>query len=106
MVLFCLLQGTHLASAGCAALKIGGCQHVEQASWNLTQLMRAPRPPTSPVLVVDGHPLTKRQQGAGICQHAHDQANEGTTCTRNESTEHQAHHIPTHHRGKAGCCAA
>ncbi|KAG8346163.1 hypothetical protein TRVL_03017 [Trypanosoma vivax] len=30
MVLFCLLQETHLASSECAALKIGGCQHVEQ----------------------------------------------------------------------------
>ncbi|KAG8344697.1 hypothetical protein TRVL_04478 [Trypanosoma vivax] len=31
MVLFCLLQETHLASAGRAALKIGGCQDVGQA---------------------------------------------------------------------------
>ncbi|KAH8609798.1 hypothetical protein ERJ75_001164800 [Trypanosoma vivax] len=31
MVLFCLLQETHLASAECAALKIGGCQRVGQA---------------------------------------------------------------------------
>ncbi|KAG8345586.1 hypothetical protein TRVL_03591 [Trypanosoma vivax] len=31
MVLFRLLQETRLASAGCAALKIGGCQHVVQA---------------------------------------------------------------------------
>ncbi|KAG8344881.1 hypothetical protein ERJ75_001572400 [Trypanosoma vivax] len=31
MVLFCLLQETHLASAECAALKIGGYQHVGQA---------------------------------------------------------------------------
>ncbi|KAH8616631.1 hypothetical protein ERJ75_000456400 [Trypanosoma vivax] len=31
MALFCLLQGTHLASAECAALKIGGYQHVGQA---------------------------------------------------------------------------
>ncbi|CCD19869.1 hypothetical protein, conserved (fragment), partial [Trypanosoma vivax Y486] len=31
MVLFCLLQETHLASAERTALKIGGCQHVGQA---------------------------------------------------------------------------
>ncbi|CCD19714.1 hypothetical protein, conserved, partial [Trypanosoma vivax Y486] len=31
MVLLCLLQETHLASAECAALKIGGYQHVGQA---------------------------------------------------------------------------
>ncbi|KAH8616307.1 hypothetical protein ERJ75_000495000 [Trypanosoma vivax] len=30
MVLFCLLQETHLASAECAALKIGGHRHVGQ----------------------------------------------------------------------------
>ncbi|KAH8612797.1 hypothetical protein ERJ75_000855900 [Trypanosoma vivax] len=30
-VLFCLLQGTRLASAECAGLKIGGCQHMWQA---------------------------------------------------------------------------
>ncbi|KAH8619313.1 hypothetical protein ERJ75_000172300 [Trypanosoma vivax] len=30
MVLFCLLQETHLASAECAALKIGSCQHVRR----------------------------------------------------------------------------
>ncbi|KAG8340465.1 hypothetical protein TRVL_08709 [Trypanosoma vivax] len=30
-VLFCLFQMTRLASAECAALKIGGCQHVVQA---------------------------------------------------------------------------
>ncbi|CCD21155.1 hypothetical protein, conserved, partial [Trypanosoma vivax Y486] len=30
MVLFCLLQEQNLASAECAALKIGGCQHVGQ----------------------------------------------------------------------------
>ncbi|KAH8617747.1 putative Reverse transcriptase (RNA dependent DNA polymerase) [Trypanosoma vivax] len=32
------------------------------ASWNLVKSIYAPRPLTSPVLVVDGHPLTKRQQ--------------------------------------------
>ncbi|KAH8616758.1 hypothetical protein ERJ75_000446600 [Trypanosoma vivax] len=32
MVLFCVLQETHLASAECAALKIGGYQHVVQGS--------------------------------------------------------------------------
>ncbi|KAH8615676.1 putative Endonuclease reverse transcriptase [Trypanosoma vivax] len=31
IVLFCLLQETHLASAKCAALKIGGYRHVAQA---------------------------------------------------------------------------
>ncbi|KAG8340599.1 putative retrotransposon hot spot protein (RHS) [Trypanosoma vivax] len=31
MVLFCLLKEARLASAECAALKIGGCQHVGQA---------------------------------------------------------------------------
>ncbi|KAG8345518.1 hypothetical protein TRVL_03654 [Trypanosoma vivax] len=31
MVLFCLLQGTRLASAECAGLKIGGCRHMWQA---------------------------------------------------------------------------
>ncbi|KAH8611337.1 hypothetical protein ERJ75_000934900 [Trypanosoma vivax] len=31
MVLFCPLQEARLASAECAALKIGGCQHVGQA---------------------------------------------------------------------------
>ncbi|KAH8604545.1 hypothetical protein ERJ75_001708300 [Trypanosoma vivax] len=31
MVLFCLLQETRLASAGCAAPTLGGCQHVGQA---------------------------------------------------------------------------
>ncbi|KAH8611471.1 hypothetical protein ERJ75_001011200 [Trypanosoma vivax] len=34
----------------------------ESASWNLAKSMHAPRPLTSPVLVVDGDPLTKRQQ--------------------------------------------
>ncbi|KAH8604004.1 hypothetical protein ERJ75_001758900 [Trypanosoma vivax] len=34
----------------------------ESASWNLAKSIYAPRPPTSPVLVVGGHPLTKRQQ--------------------------------------------
>ncbi|KAH8616210.1 hypothetical protein ERJ75_000503300 [Trypanosoma vivax] len=31
MVLFCLLQETRLASAECAGLKMGGCQHMWQA---------------------------------------------------------------------------
>ncbi|KAH8617690.1 hypothetical protein ERJ75_000349900 [Trypanosoma vivax] len=44
--------------------------------------------------------------GASIGQHAHSQVNEGNACTRNEETEHQAMHIPTHHRGRAGRCAA
>ncbi|CCD20286.1 putative Endonuclease reverse transcriptase [Trypanosoma vivax] len=78
----------------------------DPASWNLAKSIYAPRPLTSPVLVVDGHPLTKSQQGAGIGQHAHGQINEGTKCTRYEDTEDQAKHIPTHHRGRAGRCAA
>ncbi|KAH8604016.1 hypothetical protein ERJ75_001760600 [Trypanosoma vivax] len=32
------------------------------ASWNLAKSIYAPRPLTSPVLAVDGHPLSKRQQ--------------------------------------------
>ncbi|CCD20357.1 retrotransposon hot spot protein (RHS, pseudogene), putative, (fragment), partial [Trypanosoma vivax Y486] len=77
----------------------------DSASWNLVKSICAPRPLTSPVLVVDGHPLTKHQQAQALAQ-MHSQVNEGTTCTRNEDTEHQAQHIPTHHRGRAGRCAA
>ncbi|CCD20127.1 reverse transcriptase (RNA-dependent DNA polymerase) [Trypanosoma vivax Y486] len=46
MVLFCLLQETHLASAECAALKIGGYQHVGQA--------RTPHGSGASILVRDG----------------------------------------------------
>ncbi|KAG8342010.1 hypothetical protein TRVL_07164 [Trypanosoma vivax] len=46
MVLFCLLQETRLASAECAALKIGGCQHVGQA--------RAHQRDGASILVIDG----------------------------------------------------
>ncbi|KAG8339250.1 hypothetical protein TRVL_09921 [Trypanosoma vivax] len=46
MVLFCLLQATHLASVGRNALKIGGCQHVEQE--------RAPHGGGVSILVRDG----------------------------------------------------
>ncbi|CCD18752.1 hypothetical protein, conserved, partial [Trypanosoma vivax Y486] len=46
MVLFCLLQETHLASAECAALKIGGCRHVGQA--------RTPHECGASILVRDG----------------------------------------------------
>ncbi|KAG8339732.1 hypothetical protein TRVL_09440 [Trypanosoma vivax] len=46
MVLFRLLQGTHLASAECAALKIGGYQRVEQA--------RTPRGRGASISVIDG----------------------------------------------------
>ncbi|KAH8619289.1 hypothetical protein ERJ75_000174500 [Trypanosoma vivax] len=46
MVLFCLLQETHLASAECAALKIGGYQHVGQA--------RTPHGGGAAVVVRDG----------------------------------------------------
>ncbi|CCD19850.1 retrotransposon hot spot protein, putative [Trypanosoma vivax Y486] len=38
------------------------------ASWNLVKSICAPRPLTSPVLVVDGHPLTKRQQAQALAQ--------------------------------------
>ncbi|CCD18742.1 hypothetical protein ERJ75_001034500 [Trypanosoma vivax] len=46
MVLFCLLQETHLASAECAALKIGGYQHVGKA--------RAPHGGVASILVIEG----------------------------------------------------
>ncbi|KAH8607741.1 hypothetical protein ERJ75_001383100 [Trypanosoma vivax] len=46
MVLFCLLQETHLASAECAALKIGGYQHVGKA--------RTPQRGGVSILVRDG----------------------------------------------------
>ncbi|KAH8614862.1 putative Reverse transcriptase (RNA dependent DNA polymerase) [Trypanosoma vivax] len=36
------------------------------ASWNLAKSMYAPRPLTPPVLVVDGHPLTKHQQAQAL----------------------------------------
>ncbi|KAG8341599.1 hypothetical protein TRVL_07577 [Trypanosoma vivax] len=38
----------------------------DSASWNLVKSIRAPRPLTSPVPVVDGHPLTKRQQAQAL----------------------------------------
>ncbi|CCD20331.1 hypothetical protein, conserved in T.vivax [Trypanosoma vivax Y486] len=46
MVLFCLLQEARLASAECAALKMGGCQHVGQA--------RTPHRAVASILVRDG----------------------------------------------------
>ncbi|CCD12793.1 unnamed protein product, partial [Trypanosoma congolense IL3000] len=46
MVLFCLFQETHLASAECAALKVGGYQHVGQA--------RTPHGGEVSILVRDG----------------------------------------------------
>ncbi|KAG8339568.1 hypothetical protein TRVL_09604 [Trypanosoma vivax] len=46
MVLLCLLQETRLASAECAPLKIGGCQHVGQA--------RTPHGGGASILVSDG----------------------------------------------------
>ncbi|CCD18729.1 hypothetical protein, conserved in T. vivax, (fragment), partial [Trypanosoma vivax Y486] len=46
MVLFCLLQETRLASAGCAALKIGGYQAVGQA--------RTPHGRGVSILVIEG----------------------------------------------------
>ncbi|KAH8617129.1 hypothetical protein ERJ75_000407200 [Trypanosoma vivax] len=38
----------------------------DSASWNLVKSIYAPRPLTSPVPVVDGHPLTKRQQAQAL----------------------------------------
>ncbi|KAH8603223.1 hypothetical protein ERJ75_001842400 [Trypanosoma vivax] len=38
----------------------------QSLSWNLVKSIYAPRPLTSPVLVVDGHPLTKRQQAQAL----------------------------------------
>ncbi|KAH8616335.1 putative Reverse transcriptase (RNA dependent DNA polymerase) [Trypanosoma vivax] len=38
----------------------------DSASWNLVKSIYAPRPLTSPVLVVDGHPLTKRQRAQAL----------------------------------------
>ncbi|CCD16992.1 unnamed protein product [Trypanosoma congolense IL3000] len=40
----------------------------DSASWNLVKSIYAPRPLTSPVLVVDGHPLTKRQQAQALAK--------------------------------------
>ncbi|CCD18828.1 putative Endonuclease reverse transcriptase [Trypanosoma vivax] len=40
----------------------------DSASWNLVKSICAPQPLTSPVLVVDGHPLTKRQQAQALAQ--------------------------------------
>ncbi|CCD20566.1 hypothetical protein, conserved, partial [Trypanosoma vivax Y486] len=40
----------------------------DSASWNLVTSIYAPRPLTSLVLVVDGHPLTKRQQAQALAQ--------------------------------------
>ncbi|KAG8341299.1 hypothetical protein ERJ75_001313200 [Trypanosoma vivax] len=40
----------------------------ESVSWNLVKSIYAPRPLTSPVLVVDGHPLTKHQQAQALAQ--------------------------------------
>ncbi|KAH8605318.1 hypothetical protein ERJ75_001627500 [Trypanosoma vivax] len=41
---------------------------MESASWNLVKSICAPRPLTSPLLVVDGHPLTKPQQAQALAQ--------------------------------------
>ncbi|KAH8615161.1 hypothetical protein ERJ75_000612800 [Trypanosoma vivax] len=59
MVLFCLLQETHLASAECAALKIGGYQHVGQA--------RTPHGGGVSILVRDnvGVEVGVRKEGSG-----------------------------------------
>ncbi|KAH8612757.1 putative Reverse transcriptase (RNA dependent DNA polymerase) [Trypanosoma vivax] len=38
----------------------------DSASWNLVKSICAARPPTSLVLVADGHPLTKRQQAQAL----------------------------------------
>ncbi|KAH8610707.1 hypothetical protein ERJ75_001074300 [Trypanosoma vivax] len=39
---------------------------MESANWNLVKSICAPRPLTSPLLVVDGHPLTKPQQSQAL----------------------------------------
>ncbi|CCD14372.1 unnamed protein product [Trypanosoma congolense IL3000] len=38
----------------------------DSASWTLVKSIYAPRPLTSPVLVLDGHPLTRRQQAQAL----------------------------------------
>ncbi|KAH8613517.1 hypothetical protein ERJ75_000780900 [Trypanosoma vivax] len=38
----------------------------DSARWNLVKSIYAPRPLTSPVLVVDGHPLAKRHQAHAL----------------------------------------
>ncbi|KAH8616242.1 hypothetical protein ERJ75_000499100 [Trypanosoma vivax] len=38
----------------------------DSASWNLAKSICAPRPMTSPVLVVGGHPLTKRRKAQAL----------------------------------------
>ncbi|KAH8615830.1 hypothetical protein ERJ75_000544000 [Trypanosoma vivax] len=40
----------------------------DSANWNLVKSIYAPRPLTSPVLVVGGHSLTKRQQAQALAQ--------------------------------------
>ncbi|KAH8619434.1 hypothetical protein ERJ75_000157700 [Trypanosoma vivax] len=40
----------------------------ESVSWNLVKSIHAPRPLTSPVLVLDGQTLTKRQQAQALAQ--------------------------------------
>ncbi|CCD11912.1 unnamed protein product [Trypanosoma congolense IL3000] len=41
---------------------------MDSASWNLVKSIYAPRPLTSPVLVVDGHSLTKRPQAQALAK--------------------------------------
>ncbi|KAH8606311.1 hypothetical protein ERJ75_001535000 [Trypanosoma vivax] len=74
-------------------------------NWNLVKSICAPRPLTPPVLVVDGHPLTKRQQVQALAE-THKARSTKTTRNKNEDTEQQAMHIPTRHRGRDGRRAA
>ncbi|KAG8340988.1 reverse transcriptase (RNA-dependent DNA polymerase) [Trypanosoma vivax] len=58
-----VLAGTALGRWKENVAKLSG---TDSASWNLAKSIYAPRPLTSPVLVVDGHPLTKRQQARAL----------------------------------------
>ncbi|KAH8613211.1 hypothetical protein ERJ75_000811800 [Trypanosoma vivax] len=44
--------------------------------------------------------------GASIGPNVHEQVNEGNISNRDEETKKHEKHIPTRHRGRAGCCAA
>ncbi|KAH8606261.1 hypothetical protein ERJ75_001533800 [Trypanosoma vivax] len=60
--------------------------------------MRATSADTT-VLVVDGHPLTKRQQVQALAE-THKARSTKTTRNKNEATEQQPMHIPTRHRAE------
>ncbi|KAG8339972.1 hypothetical protein TRVL_09200 [Trypanosoma vivax] len=66
----------------------------DSASWHLVQSIYAPRPLTSPVLVVDGHPLTKSHQ-----EHKH-----LGTCEL--AGKKVAQHFPSYRRGEGRRCTA